>query len=83
LPDDWLDGATLAVEEGASANVWTAPAGAASSVAGGAVGEGPTDDAAVEHGDAGSPASKSPPRPWRTEGGGAAEISPEIRLRSG
>ena len=28
MPDDWLDGATSAVEEGASANAGTAPAGA-------------------------------------------------------
>ena len=66
MPDDWLDGATSAVEEGASANVGTAPAGAASSAAGDAVGKGPTDDGAVEHGDAGSPASESPP--WRIGG---------------
>ena len=66
MPDDWLDGATSAVEEGASANVGTAPAGATSSAVGDAVGEGPMDDAAVEHGDAGSPASESPP--WRIGG---------------
>ena len=68
MPDDRLDGATSAVKEGASADVGvrTAPAGAASSAAGDAVGEGPPDDGAVEHGDAGSPASESPP--WRIGG---------------